>query len=118
MRLFFWVVTFQCFAAYAQSAPERLRIPRVARAPKLADFANGVPRERELAIADFRQMDPTDGAPVSQPTTAFLSFDQRNLYVGWICKDAPISSAFYRFFAPGAAPLPVKMPRSKASAIA
>ncbi|MCX6632612.1 MAG: DUF5916 domain-containing protein [Candidatus Solibacter sp.] len=62
---------------------------RVARAPKLADFVNGVPRERELAISDFRQMDPTNGAPVSQPTTAYLSFDTRNLYVGWICKDDP-----------------------------
>jgi hypothetical protein len=26
---------------------------------------------------------------VSQPTTAYLSFDKRNLYVGWICKDEP-----------------------------
>jgi hypothetical protein len=55
----------------------------------LADFVNGAAREAELAIADFRQMDPTNGAPVSQPTTAYLSFDARNLYVGWICKDDP-----------------------------
>ena len=34
-------------------------------------------------------MDPTNGAPVSQPTTAYLSFDAHNLYVGWICKDDP-----------------------------
>ena len=89
MRRFFRVVPFLCFAAFAQSAPETPRIPRVARAPKLADFVNGAAREAELAIGDFRQMDPTNGAPVSQPTTAYLSFDERNLYVGWICKDDP-----------------------------
>jgi hypothetical protein len=55
----------------------------------LSDFVDGVAREAELAITDFRQMDPTNGAPVSQATTAYLSFDARNLYVGWICKDEP-----------------------------
>ena len=58
MRRFFRVVPFLCFAAFAQSAPETPRIPRVTRAPKLADFVNGAAREAELAITDFRQMDP------------------------------------------------------------
>jgi hypothetical protein len=84
-----FVAPFLGFATFAQSAAERPRIPRVERAPKLADFVNGVARESELAISDFRQMDPSNGAAVSQPTTAYLSYDQRNLYVGWICKDDP-----------------------------
>jgi hypothetical protein len=78
-----------CIAAFAQPVPETLKIPRVTRAPRLADFANGVARETELAVSDYRQMDPRDGAPVSQPTTAFLSYDDKNLYVGRICKDGP-----------------------------
>jgi hypothetical protein len=78
MRTFVWLVPLLCCGSFAQS----LRIPRVTRAPKLADFAGGAPREAELAISDFRQMDPTDGAPVSRPTTAYLSHDQHNLYVG------------------------------------
>src|SRR6185369_17730243 len=89
MRPFLWVFPLLCCTASAESTPEILRIPQVERAPKLADFVNGVPRERELAITDFRQMDPTNGAPVSQPTTAYLSFDAHNLYVDWICKDDP-----------------------------
>jgi uncharacterized protein DUF5916/cellulose/xylan binding protein with CBM9 domain len=89
MRLLFRIVPLLCVAAFAQSTTETLRIPRVTRAPKLADFVNGVARVKELAIADFRQMDPSNGAPVSQATTAYLSFDNRNLYVGWICKDDP-----------------------------
>jgi hypothetical protein len=34
-------------------------------------------------------MDPTDGAPVTQPTTAYLSFDDSNLYAAFIAKDDP-----------------------------
>lgn len=70
-------------------APAALNIPRVSRAPKLADFINSVPREAELVVTDFRQFDPRDGAPVSEPTTAYLSYDDKNLYVGWFCKDDP-----------------------------
>src|ERR1035438_5924997 len=89
MQRFLRVIPFLCFAAFAQPTPQTPRIPRVARAPKLADFVNGAAREAELTITNFRQMDPTNGAPVSQPTTAYLSFDEHNLYVGWICKDDP-----------------------------
>ena len=49
-------------------------IPKVSRPPKFEDFINGTPREAELAISDFIQSDPGDGVPVSQPTTAFLSY--------------------------------------------
>ncbi len=66
-----------------------LTIPRVSRAPRLADFLAGVPREAELTVTDFRQMDPGDGNPVSQPTTAFLSYDNEKLYVAFIAKDDP-----------------------------
>jgi hypothetical protein len=34
-------------------------------------------------------MDPTDGAPVTQPTTAYLSYDDSNLYAAFIAKDDP-----------------------------
>ncbi len=77
-------------AACAQSgATPTLTIPRVSRAPKLGDFLSGTPREKELTVTDFRQMDPGDGTPVSRPTTAFLSYDDKNLYVAFIAKDDP-----------------------------
>ena len=66
-----------------------LRIPRVNRPPKLSDFLDGTPREAEAVVTDFKQFDPHDGEPVSQPTAAYLSYDSKNLYVGWICKDDP-----------------------------
>lgn len=89
MRYYFWFTPLLCFAAFAQPTPETLKIPRVTRPPQLADFVNGVPREAELAVTDFRQFMPGDGVAVSQPTAAYLSYDSKNLYVGWICKDDP-----------------------------
>jgi hypothetical protein len=76
-------------AAYADGETPTIRIPRVTRAPTLEDFLNGVPREAEAVVTQFIQFDPKDGDPVSQPTAAYLSYDDRNLYVGWICKDDP-----------------------------
>jgi len=78
---------FPCFAA-SDGTPSII-IPRVKRPPKLSDFLNGVPREAEKVVTDFRQMDPGDGAPVSQPTKALLSYDDKNLYVAFIAKDDP-----------------------------
>jgi hypothetical protein len=73
----------------ADSQMRRLQIPRVSRAPRLSDFLNGVPREAELTVTDFRQYTPGDGVPVSQPTTAYLSYDDKNLYIAFVCKDDP-----------------------------
>jgi hypothetical protein len=66
-----------------------LRIPRVTRAPKLEDFLNGAPREAEATITDFRQRTPGDGVPASDLTTAYLSYDEKNLYIVWVCKEPP-----------------------------
>jgi len=73
----------------AQASPPTLRIPRVSRPPKLEDFLNNTPREAEAVVTGFRQRDPGDGVPVSEPTTAYLSYDDKNLYVVFVCKDEP-----------------------------
>ena len=87
-----WIVPSLLLLALLPSAkadPGPLKIPRVHRAPKLSDFLNGTPREAETVVTTFWQFDPHDGEPISQPTTAYLSYDSENLYVGWICKDDP-----------------------------
>jgi len=87
-----WCVlaTLAVFPSRSEAAVQSpLRIPRVSHPPKLADFLNGTPREAEAVVSTFWQFDPHDGEPISQPTTAYLSYDSKNLYVGWICKDDP-----------------------------
>ena len=41
------------------------------------------------AVTGFVQRDPQDGSPVSEPTTAYLGYDQKNLYVVFVCSDYP-----------------------------
>jgi hypothetical protein len=64
------------------------KIPRVTHPPKLEDFLEDRPREAELRITDFRQNSPGDGTPVTEATTAYLSYDDKNLYVAFLCHDA------------------------------
>jgi hypothetical protein len=80
---------FGISSLFAQQETPSARIPRVSRPPKLEDFLNNTSREAELKITDFRQFDPGDGDPVSQPTTAYLSYDDKNLYVAFVCRDDP-----------------------------
>src|SRR5206468_3597044 len=65
----------------------KLRLPRVSRPPQLKEFLNGTPREAEAVVTGFRQREPGDGMPVSQATAAYLSYDDRNLYVVFVCED-------------------------------
>jgi hypothetical protein len=97
----------------AQSEVRAATIPRVERPPRIADFmpgpltgaltngnGNAVPvtdggavalpapaMYAGISIADFRQREPGDGEPVSQATTAYLSYDDANLYVVFVCAD-------------------------------
>jgi len=70
------------------------RITRVAQAPKLEDFLSGDPQARGpgdsvLTVTRFRQYEPGDGAPASAPTAAYLSYDDKHLYVVFVCQGDP-----------------------------
>jgi hypothetical protein len=65
------------------------KIPRVHRAPQLEDFLENHPREAELTVTDFRQNTPGDGTPATESTTAYLSYDDKNLYVAFVCQEEP-----------------------------
>src|SRR5947199_1898180 len=71
--------------------PERtLQIARAARPPELEDFVRGdSARTGEAVVSDFRQRDPGDGTPAGAPTTAYLSYDDANLYIVFVCRDRP-----------------------------
>src|SRR3989442_720815 len=63
------------------------RIPRVSKSPKLEDFLESRPREAELVVDDFRQYVPGDGSAATEKTAAYLSYDDKNLYVVFVCHD-------------------------------
>jgi hypothetical protein len=47
------------------------------------------PQEAAGWVKDFRQHSPGDGDPASQETSAFLAYDDDNLYAVFVCKDEP-----------------------------
>jgi hypothetical protein len=72
------------------TAQPHITIPRLETAPKLDDYVEG--RAAGIAVTGFKQRDPGDLVPVSEPTTAYLSYDQENLYVAFVCKARDPSS--------------------------
>ena len=40
-------------------------------------------------VTGFTQRQPYDGQPVSEPTEAYLGYDQKNLYAVFVCFDDP-----------------------------
>jgi hypothetical protein len=77
----------------AQLGPPALTIPRLSRPPALEEFLNMRP-EGEIAqqmakVTGFTQRTPHDGEAVSETTDAYLGYDQKNLYVVFVCFDNP-----------------------------
>jgi hypothetical protein len=81
--------TLAALRAQVPSQGGVLRISRTPRPPPIEDFVAGDPPDSMLPIADFRQYEPGDGVPVSDSTTAYLSYDDANLYVVFVCRGDP-----------------------------
>lgn len=77
------------FVLLAREVPAQpvLQIPRTSTPPALEDYLDGRSRTDEAAVTGFVQREPGDGVPVSQPTTAYLSYDDDNLYILFVCRD-------------------------------
>ena len=62
-----------------------ITIPRVDQAPALEDFLEMKPgpemEDRLLKVTGFTQTLARDGEPVSQPTDAYLGYDEENIYI-------------------------------------
>src|SRR5687767_10369490 len=75
--------------AQQQAQPPVLRIPRVTVPPKLEDYLDGESARSDARVTGFIQREPKDGEPISQDTTVYLSYDDKNLYAVFVCKDEP-----------------------------
>lgn len=85
------LLSLALLASSAQAQPPTLTIPRVDAPPTLDQFAGGAITPPGIVVEGFRQREPGDGDPVSRPTTAYVSYDERNLYVVFVCRDDPAS---------------------------
>jgi hypothetical protein len=83
----------------APPAESQLSLPRIAAPPPLEQFLRlaGAPGEPAdcpenlcgVRVSDFRQREPGDGVPASRETYAYLSYDDKNLYVVFLCFEEP-----------------------------
>jgi hypothetical protein len=64
-----------------------VQIPRVQKRPELEDILTA-PEKLGVAVADFLQRQPRDGVPSTEKTTAYLAYDQQNLYVSFRAEDS------------------------------
>jgi len=75
-------------AAFAQDQTARaLTIPRTSHPPEIDNFIGGEIRDAGVRVSDFRQREPGDGIPSSRTTEAYLSYDDQNLYVVFVCHE-------------------------------
>src|SRR6185436_5805478 len=65
--------------------PTTITIPKVSVAPKFEDYLPGGSMPG-LKITDFRQREPKDLEPGSQPTEAYVSYDGTNVYAAFVCR--------------------------------
>ena len=76
----------------ATAAPT-LTIPLLSAPPTLDDFLTmkpvGPAAQQMAKVTGFTQRNPHDGEPVSEPTEAYLGYDQKNLYAVFVCFDDP-----------------------------
>ncbi|MGA2100262.1 MAG: DUF5916 domain-containing protein [Candidatus Sulfotelmatobacter sp.] len=75
------------------NAPPSLMIPRLQHGPSLEDFLSMKPQGetalRMAKVTGFTQRTPHDGEAVSESTEAYLGYDQKNLYIVFVCFDDP-----------------------------
>jgi hypothetical protein len=73
--------------------PPTLTIPRLAHGPVLEDFLTMQPQgdvaTHMAKVSGFVQRNPYDGEYASQETDAYLGYDQKNIYVVFVCFDDP-----------------------------
>jgi hypothetical protein len=81
--------TLKMAAMSAQDEKPTIHPVRADHPPKLEDYLNPNAEPPGFKITEFLQREPHDGTPVSQETAAYISYDDRFLYVAFICKADP-----------------------------
>ena len=66
-----------------------IQIPRIDRPPKLEEFLDGKGRADMKQVDDFRQRNPGDGIPASRKTSAWIGYDDKNIYAVFLCESPP-----------------------------
>ncbi len=82
-----FILVTGALGAFGQAPPEPLHlvVPRISPPPRLEDYLT-TDSPPGLAITGFLQRNPKDREPATQQTTAYLAYDDANLYVAFVCQ--------------------------------
>src|SRR5687767_13711759 len=79
------------FADHKESAKGAVNIPRLSSPPTFEQFvdmsSDKIAATGMAKVEGFIQERPKDGEPASQKTEAYLGYDDKNLYVAFLCFD-------------------------------
>jgi len=70
----------------AGAAPPVVRIGRLERPPSFEHYTTEQPPPG-AAVSGFTQLEPNEGAPATQQTLVYFSYDRTNLYIVFRCED-------------------------------
>ncbi len=85
-------LSFFAFTLCAEEPSAQIKdihIPKITRKPLLEEFLNGNSRPDMKRIDDFRQRQPNNGNPVSRKTSAWIGYDDKNIYAVFVCQSPP-----------------------------
>lgn len=71
-----------------QTAP-MTHVSRVVHPPELMDYIDGTGPGEETTISSFLQRNPDDGKAATRDAKAWISYDNDNFYVVFLCKAGP-----------------------------
>jgi Domain of unknown function (DUF5916)/Carbohydrate family 9 binding domain-like len=71
----------------SEAVPPTVDIPHLLKPLTLRDILTGSAAQQAATVKDFIQRDPHEGEPASQTTAAYLAYDDKNFYVGFLCLD-------------------------------
>ncbi len=85
------------FSAFAQTANQSdlsskklpVTIPKFSSAPVIDGKLDDEIWKSAAVFKDFIQVRPGEGLPPSKPTIAYVGYDEKNLYVSFMCFDEP-----------------------------
>src|SRR5215208_6584839 len=75
----------------AEAPAKTVPVPRLSTPPQLENFLEMAPTGGTAAMArisNFIQNQPKDGEPATQKTDAYLGYDEKHLYVVFVCFDS------------------------------
>lgn len=79
-------------AADLTPSPPTVEAPRLSRPPTVDDFLSMGPNQgfdgKMALVEGFIQRSPNDGEPATQRTEAYVGYDDKNLYLVFVCFDS------------------------------